>query len=638
MIGKIDNIIFASASGLTITFDTDVSSATNLNNITFQRLDNLTYTILPLNSCTVSGNTITVTFDQLIPDKLYTIELFYVYSGVDDGLIEYQLMRFLAINDISFANPNNIYTKLQNLDGILSVENLVKNDNPYTLVFNPTIYNSQTGTYETLPNEITIKNNEEILNLLINQYFTEYETFYTNINNRDEIKTQFAQTYTDDYIKQLNLVFLKNIVKFYALKGTKYLIELMLGLNAKYLGYFLVSVVEDLNQNFVYRVTSSIPETLWNTDIKPFVHPLSWDCVYSEISNTGGLQIELINIRRLMRETWLANWDILSTSYLEAEMYSRGTNKHFKKLKNFYHLSGNVLAETVSAHDNEGHINCVFQNVHDEAKINLNFNGNYHGTLDYQQNELLHTLKDIKNVGFVIDRFNKTIDLDYGYPGIAHQYIWKVYDVNTNQPDIYESVHSFRTIEVPDYNRFIELTIKNNLWSHTVHRYDFSAFDIFKQLRLSAAINVDRPKFLDVRCFDNKAGNINGISANSFTDEKNFQNLSITNDFNYTFMSPSLSADFVNEFDNVNLYEMSLDPNGGNHYNITLKYTNPGLAYKYLWYFKYNGQDVFKFETYLSEVKFAINQFDFESFSFQLKLVFKDESEYALTSHTLQEI
>lgn len=561
--------------------------------------------------------------DQLVADVLYVI----ILQGVTNNsnvVYDTEIIKFIAYDDTSYTSPNNVQTKFKYLNDIISLDKLFNRNRDFEIKFQPSLYNNETEKYEYINNEIINYPNEDIIYALIHQYFTEYETFYKIINDRDNLKSQFANTFTQEYINNLHLLFMKNIVKFSSLKGSKYLIELMLMLYSRYLGEFTISVVENTSQNFVYHVSSSITTAFWNTYIKPYVHPMGWSCIYSEIPNISTALTNKPDIRNLFRNNYIGN----SISYLDAEYYNKTYNIHFGNLQNIFHSNGYVLAETASAH-NYGHhtIDCSFRNFEDQSVIGLNLNGYKYTDFDYvsvsgvaKYDKTLKT-KDIKNIYFEIDRLNKTVLVKYKFTGLAYSYDWDVFTEQTLRKQSYQTGVSMKTFQLNSLNDYITLKLRHNEWEEPVIRVDNYCIAPRKTMVLDFAINEAKTKFLTVRNQSKRGANENGISVESFESEFLFTTVSYTNNNSYNFGA----SGFLAAIDAPSaLYSAKASAttsiNGVPYRRLYIKYNVLGIAAQYNWTVKINGINTFEYHTSNNILDIKILDSDFNNVTVYLNI------------------
>ena len=620
IINTSDNIIIKSSSDLDISIDA--------GNFTLQHYTPNGYEDVTITSATVNGNICTI-IPTVLTTGIYTLTAFQIRSDVLDNLIKFQSFRFLVIDVIKPPNTNNVYNQLTEIDNLLSTEYLLEKQNEFTLNFNPSSYNNDKKSYVNSDELITIKNNETILNLLINQYFSEYKVFYDDINHRDLLKTPKGLIYDNDYVNNLHKVFLNNIPKWLALKGNKSFIEIMIALYSKYLGYNLISVVEDPTHNFEYRISSSISKDIWNKSIKPYVHPMGWKVIYNEItSNVNGFYFQQIDKKRLMRE----QWNLDCTSFLDAQMFSKTYIPHYIKLRNLYHSSGNIEDHNVLTHEHLNHRNCTLQNVHDEYKLGMNLNGFNNGSMKYvtslgsfSSSALNKELKDLGNIKYHIDRFNKNIIIDYGFPGVANEYIFEQYLGNT----LLTSTESLLTkVTIPNDNHTITVMgLKKGKWFQKINKIDDSAFIQYKTLNASFKFNNIKNKFLNVRN-DSKAYRFNGLSVDSFTSEYNNTSLAYVNDFT-TYPTSAISTYDVSG--NLQTIPSTASIDGITYYNSTFKFTKPGIITKYEWKLYINSILVENKTTYHNNTNFVIKGSNYTSSNVTLKIYYKNGS-YSLVN------
>jgi hypothetical protein len=288
---QVNEIKYASED-IIITSDVAIDfSNLNSSNFTLTYLDTDAVVNIPiLTSAITSGDdkTIILKTPILESNKIYYLSVFSIPSvTLINEIVVADSFKFLSIENLynKTLNPNNVYTKLQGLNKILSVENLLKKEEDYLLKFTPTKFDEITKTTVNGTEEVSIPTNKTIIDKLIGSFYSEYKDFYQIVNNREKEKIDFAAQFDDNYINNIHLSFMKNMPKWNSLKGNRRYIEIMLQYYAQILGYNVLSVVEDLAANFVYRVSTSIPKLLWDKKIKPFVHPLSWKCIYNEITS-----------------------------------------------------------------------------------------------------------------------------------------------------------------------------------------------------------------------------------------------------------------------------------------------------------------------------------------------------------------
>ena len=432
----VDNIINSGSVALTLTADANINPyGITTNNIVISRYDTDGYTIIPINAFSVIDNKLYLYISPLLPNKLHIIELFNIPSLDDiNVLIQYKILRFLSVDSVPIANVNNAYTKLTKLYDILDLENVLLNKIDQTLIFKPSTYNTNTNQFEEAINQVTISNSDALIDLILNQYYDEYKVFYKNISQRDSIKQSSAISYTDDYVNKFNLYMMKNHVKFSALKGTQFLIQLYLALYSKYLGQFLISVVEDTSHNFVYYVSSSISEQFWNTNIKPYVHPLSWSCIYNEISGLSTNLIQTLDLKKSILQKWMANWD--SNKFIN---YRATTNRWY---------NDNTIS--IGSFSNESRFNtlsCTIDNDYNFNNDMVNFIQEF-DTPPISGDSLFTISNTTSGTNYIVNAI-------YNRPGLAYKYVW------------YIRINDVMLYEITTYFNDVTFTIPTIDWAST---------------------------------------------------------------------------------------------------------------------------------------------------------------------------
>lgn len=413
---------------------------------------------------------------------------------------------------ISTRNPNDIFYQLQNLDKLISQEymfesgsyidyemypvhkdllsgKLVKStaSNIYPLPVTADYYVAEENISNDNYLKLTIDNSTNIKQYYINQYAREFESIINDLfyNNPDilEIAKKYNKQNPEDYIRSFQSLFLKLVNKMSALKGTFFLIEMILKLYSQFLGKELISFMEDPINPFIYRITSNLPVETWRNNIRPLVHPMGWLDNYNIVDS---------KLTDLIIQPFDKNTKILSTfklktiSYIDAEKYflnqspysllippsSHGdvnyynnpdvklnfippavsgtayfipsSGDYFGNLRYIKNIDGNSLGE-VKIHDNYqrnfeklGRLGVPFDDIRilNYKKFNLKpgkdviVNNNtieYDNIDDY---EFLHP----KNISFTynqdLENNNVVLTITYPKPGFALQYRWDVYNKN----------------------------------------------------------------------------------------------------------------------------------------------------------------------------------------------------------------
>lgn len=386
---------------------------------------------------------------------------------------------------------------------------------------------------------------------------------------------------SDEDLNKLNLLIMNNITKFNALKGTLSLIEIVLGIYIKMLGYQMISVIPDGEKNFVYRISCSLPLLLWRRTVRPIVHPCGWSDIYNYVDSiVDGVQIEVsrdrLDIFRMIRESWRLH----TVSYLDAEYFAKLDNKtHYKLLKTFSHVNGNIEAQNVLAHNGvsgAGHEDCTFLNSLDQTEFNFNFAGNI-APLNYGvsgldkelyspfvqnrfmvaysanpvplANSIIAAYEAENKRIFTIDQSlgNNTFSMAFGKPGIALEYLWKVYKGN-RLLDIFRT--PFETLDIDfnsmpssagyvddDHTYQVVLQLKHEGWSKEIFNFNASNMPFVRDIPSSWEIRNFRRKQIGTR--NNFLLDSNQLNIKLESIETEYANVAIcwNNITNYNFAS-----------------------------------------------------------------------------------------------------
>lgn len=540
-------------------------------------------------------------------------------SAVNGSTIPLQLNRFFSIDETFVRNYNDVYYQMRNIDNIIDLDKVVTKVDNYDYQVVPSNYNAVTKKYEYAPYTVDVNNTDIIVENYINQYFTEFGSLFLNLKNQElynpVVSASQIKKYDEDYVNNINLLIMKNIPRYTALKGNIYLIEFIVGLYSKILGYNLISVVEDISENFSYRVSCSLPRAFWTKNIKPIVHPIGWGEIYNEITS----QVQGITIDYKVLDPNNLLFPANMTSYIDAEYYtyvynigiSRNANMFY--LKNIYHTQGGIEATNAVGHSVSGHSTCSFQTVYDERKFNIKFAGGYHDT-NYRIPSILPTslakiAQDHKQYKSSYTSLDNLVSFTYKQSGIATSYIWKKFRGSKLLDVISTPFNHYET--TLDKYEHVELTLSRNDWKQKVFSYDLTQYIPFKPINCSWTCKNNKKKFTHVRNYTDHYS-YNGISYNSFNSEKCCVTSSATTagDFDYNFSLPASAALFASEFDtNTSITKTTTQYtwNGATINKNVVKYNKVGIAEKYEWKLLINDILATTKTTYLNEVTFNVD-------------------------------
>ena len=331
----------------------------------------------------------------------------------------------LTTAPISARNSNDIFYQLQNLDKLISQEymfesgsyidyelypvhkdllsgKLIKStaSNVYPLPVTADYYVPEENISSDNYVKLTVDNSTNIKQYYINQYAREYKSIINDLfyNNPDilEIAKKYNKNNPEDYIRSFQSLFLKLVSKMSALKGTFFLIELVLKLYSQFLGKELISFMEDPINPFIYRITSNLPVETWRNNIRTLVHPMGWLDNYNIVdSKLSDLIIQPFDQQSKISSTF----KLKTISYIDAEKYFLNQSPYMMSVSpsaagdvNYYNnpdLNSNYTVPPISGtvyfppstgdyFANLRYIKNIDGNTLSSVKIHDNFFGNYH--------------------------------------------------------------------------------------------------------------------------------------------------------------------------------------------------------------------------------------------------------------------
>jgi len=183
---------------------------------------------------------------------------------------------------------NDIYFKARNLDTLIDVDAIIHEvAEIFDYEYPVTEYDAESKKYFKVANEEKVKlgmedtnrmiqfeNSKIIERLFVSQYLPEYSKYMTDLNDTSIILINVQEA------ANLKEILFKNITLLNYFKGTKTQIQFLVSIFSSSIGYYYVSVDPDPYNNFVYRVSTTLPEKYWIDDIKDITHPLGWNDFY----------------------------------------------------------------------------------------------------------------------------------------------------------------------------------------------------------------------------------------------------------------------------------------------------------------------------------------------------------------------
>ncbi len=311
----------------------------------------------------------------LNPNYIYSVRMKNVRGAAGAYCTEYFTSFF--VNYEIVRNKNDIFYQINNYDKLFDVDHLNKIHSiiDYTLV--PSYFDNDTKKYNSYIDEdgenisVELQNSVNLRNIYLNEFLYEYRNFFSDLFNKNLINSNY--TFSEEEIKKINVFFLKNIDKFNKLKGSLKLIEFVLGIYARVLGYQLISVIADPSRRFQYRVTTSIPTEFWKRNLKSLIHPCGWDDIYNETGKVYDLDIEIFKERLGLLDFIRKSFKICD-SYLEAEQNSYVPYRNHVDLQYFFEN----IKQQMEVNDEisvDSHHKTAFKDILNEDKFNSKLSG-----------------------------------------------------------------------------------------------------------------------------------------------------------------------------------------------------------------------------------------------------------------------
>lgn len=642
MIAKISKKIYDIDEPIVIYFDAFIPYV-DISNFELWEVEGADYVSVPisvsLSTTTITGAVATggdtatiVPHRNLNHNKIHVLVTSSVISDEYEILLV-DVKRFLVFDTSVERNYNDVYYQLRNIDSILSLDSVINKDNNYDFDIYPTTYDPINKIYNQSTTPINVQNTDFVIENYINQYFKDFAGLFYNLRDREFIASNpnnivDLSVYDDEYINHLNSIIMKNITRYTALKGNKYLMEFVLGLYTKIFGYNLISVVEDRSHNFIYRVSTSLPKSLWNRHIKPIVHPIGWSDIFNEItSNVDGITGDITFLDPKERVNRQYRWVVDTDSYIDAEWYSQpeADKPHYQKLKSLFHLQGNIDYLNAETHTISGHDFCVFNHYFGESKFNLKI-GASTNAFNYGSSGLEREVHDLQNHSIKYESIDRKVRLKYKSSGIATTYIWTKY-IGSTVLEEYHTYHNFVDITL-NKDEYVVLTLKRGDWQETVFRYDLLLFVDYLTMRDSWGWRVGHNDGATINASE-PTNSFDGISFESFTSYSNVAHISYQTDFDYTFETSAGSAAFLAEFDTPTSLSSTVSDyvfNGETYKSIDVEYVPIGIGTKYHWSLYNNGVLQEEKDTYHNTANFKVDDIDLPNIDIYLTLYYKNGS------------
>lgn len=354
---------------------------------------------------------------------------------------------------------NDVYFKTRHLDSLIDIDEIVyKASDYFDFEYKVTEYNAEENEYvnvydqnradlgyEDTDRRIQFKNSDTIEELFVKQYLPEYIRYMKDINDPTLTILSTAEA------KDLKNLLFKNITLMNYFKGNEIQMEFLISIFSSSLGYHYVSVDPDPYNNFIYRVSTTLPERFWNEDIRKITHPLGWDDLYVEIPRdaTAWHQMKILEGDEL-EQYLLTNGKQVPVTYLDYAEYLDSTTGEVNRWGSY---TGNAIEEdlisekafpfkpteysadieydskmwvigqdgtSVASDATDG----LFHDLRTEYAV-------YDATTDYTDGTSVSV--DILNPGsslFSASQVGKIWKFEFLRSGIAAQYVWAIYRKN----------------------------------------------------------------------------------------------------------------------------------------------------------------------------------------------------------------
>jgi hypothetical protein len=313
----------------------------------------------------------------------------------------------------------DILSKIYNITNLLDVDKvLLDSDERYNFKHIPIGFNVATQDYREVSAEVEVDNSAKIEELFVKQYMNEYSNYFkdmSDLNNRSEnssLKTRYD-------VQILKTIIAKNVYLFNQFKGNKKGIAYILNLFCDALGYDLLSITENIYQNFSYTISSTLPKTFWEVDIKPIVHPIPWNCLYNEIE--FNYKFPIVN--------WIKYHDLYHNLF--EVLYER--KSHYSYLEKFFELNNmnlneyndsNKIVSDASEEDEYRFSPASYTYQYKNADDDNSLEKDLRLKINNLESNILTVLLDT-----TINRYTFIYE-----PGYALEYTWEIYLAGVSEP------------------------------------------------------------------------------------------------------------------------------------------------------------------------------------------------------------
>jgi len=427
---------------------------------------------------------------------------------------------------------NDIYFKARNLDMLIDIDEIVHEvADVFDFEYKPTEFDPESKTYSKIPDQTKVdqglkdtdtvlkfENSKIIEELFIREYLPEYTKYLNDVN--DPILSVIADAESDN----LKEILFKNVVLMNYFKGNVTQIQFLVSIFGASIGYYYVSVDPDPYRNFVYRVSTTLPEKFWHDDIKEITHPLGWDDFYIYVPDdlNSWHQMKIMTV-----EDFEENWEYYAktppVSYLDIADFQteEGTVKRFG---NFHQ---NAIYDDLSDfHEFPFKEQTYSALVEYNSTIKVSSEeGLYHDLRTNFRTITENGLDDLVIAGekplFKYRYFGKFWELEFLKSGIAHEYIWKVHRNSQLYSIIKTNVPKLRYKTDENYSYRVDLVLRFNNMQIKVFNFLLNKHKHIKLINGYEKNRADITTFLD-QSVDQTADLFSALIADDSNSEREY--------------------------------------------------------------------------------------------------------------------
>jgi hypothetical protein len=340
---------------------------------------------------------------------------------------------------------NDIYFKTRNLDALIDVDKIVYEASTiFDFQYEITEYDADEKTYNKITDParvaagyentnriVQFQTSKTIEELFVKQYLPEYQRYMEDVN--DPTLTILDGGESQD----LKDLLFKNITLMNYFKGNKIQMNMLVSIFSGSLGYHYVSVDPDPYYNFIYRVSTTLPQSYWLDSIKNITHPLGWDDFYVEIPYDANdwTQLKIISDATGFEEYFIRNAKITPTSYIDVADYVDENGAIFK----YGSFTGNAMYE-----DMLDEATFPFKPSEYNATVDYGINGTIdttsglfydlrtvYPTIDattgYTDGTSVAVIEGGEESLFKVTQIGKLWTFEFTRSGVATEYAWRIY-------------------------------------------------------------------------------------------------------------------------------------------------------------------------------------------------------------------